>query len=314
MALTLKQWRTHIDQVVSDEGQWVGLLNEDGAPFLEFPALVSMNAPKTRLAPASVEATVSVADGGRRVLEELVGDGLGRLDAVTRRLAPNDGPTRLLCVVRPGERRVFTVTHSVVEGGVVPSTMTVHGVDLLDGLAWWPCPSIPRVWLKHDVMEWHPGKGGGTYVHKSIPTEFVEWITDASGVPYKTKRRMAQVEMGREADGYTKKGPARTVVRTLIQDSFDAVNRLFGWGVPHAVVDFEQSVDESPEVLIRGDDSSVWDTVSDPALQSGVNVMVDLWWPGDAPVVVRVSEPWAGSVRTAAKTWDVPMQVVRVTY
>lgn len=314
MALTFSQWRAHIDQVVADEGQWVGLLDEDGAPLLEFPALVSLNAPKTRLAPASVEATVSVADGGRRVLGELVGDGLGRLDAVTRRLAPNDGPTRFLCVVRPGERLVFTVTHSVVEGGVVPSTLTVHGVDLLDGLAWWPCPSIPRVWLKHDVMEWHPAEGGGSYVHKEVPTEFVEWSTDASGVPYREKRRMAQVEMGREALGYTKKGRAREVIRVLVQDSFDAVNRLFGWGVPHAVVDFEQSPDESPEVLIRGDDSSVWDTVSDPALQAGVNVEVGLWWPGDEPVTVRVSEPWADDLVVESRSWGVPMQVVRVTY
>lgn len=283
----------HIERVVADEGQWVGILNQDGWPILEMPAQVQMTAPQTRLDPASAEAIVSVAGGtGNRVLDELVADGLGRTD-VSGRLVPASGGTRFLCVVRPGKRLVYTITHCVVSGKGAPSTLAVHGVDLLEGLAWWPCPSIPRLWMNRTA-------------------DFRDWAGDESGVVYSTPRSMVQVEMAVKADGYTLNGPARTVIRRVIQDSFDAVNGLMQWGTPHAVVDYTPGADETPEVMIRTDDSPVWDTISDPALQAGVNVSVDLWWPGDDPVTVRTSIPGADKEKTGSRSWEYPMQIVRV--
>lgn len=286
--MDMMQWRAHIDQVVGDEGQWVGILDEDGWPILDLPAVVSITAEETRLTPGSAEVVVSVANGaGRRVLDELVADGLGAIDA-EKRLVPASGPTRILCLVRPGERRVFTVTHAVVAGGLAPSTLTIHGVDLLDSLAWWPCPSVPLEWTN---------------------ARFSTWTTDASGATYAWPRRLAPVEFATTADGYTVRGPARDTLRRLVQDSFDAVNMLMGWQDPHAVVDFAGGTDTSPEVILRVPDEPVLDTIADTARIAGISIDVDLWWPGDPPATIRTPDRKS----TVATTWPHPMQIVRIT-
>lgn len=284
--MELAQWRKHIDQAVHDDGQWVGLLDEDGYPMMDFPAIVTVTAPKARSESSSVEIVVDVnAGGGRRLLDELVADGIGDTDA-EKRLVPASGSTRLVCIVRPGGRLVYTVTHSVVEGRAAPSLLRINGVDLLDGLSWWPAPSVPRTWAE---------------------AEFRTMTTDASGAEYATPRDLAQVEFAQVADGYTVKDHAVTAIRKVIQDSFDATNQLMGWDDPHAVVDYSGGEDNSPELLIRTDDSSIWDTVAEPAMQSGVTLAVGLWWPGDIPVTVRDGDS------TTRREWDYPIQVVRVS-
>lgn len=282
--MDLTNWRKHIDQVVKDEGQWVGLLDENLLPILDFPPVVSLTAPKTRHQASSCEVVVDVTDGGgRKLMAELVGDGLGQLDE-EKRLTPNDGPTRFVCVVRDGERVAYTVTHSVVEGAASPTTLTVHGVDLLDGLAWWPCPS--------STSEWRSAK-------------FQVWSQDASWIRYAKPRELARVKFIGTAIETTKRGKARDLIRNTIQDSFDAVNGLMGWSDPHAFVDFDGGVDTSPQTGIRLDDSSVWDTLGQTAAQTGVEIEVDVWWPGDVPVTVR------GGTR---RSWPYPVQIVRVTH
>lgn len=286
--MDLAQWRRHIDAVVRDEGQWVGILDEEGMPILDVPSIIRVTAPEARLATSSVEVAVSVHDGaGLRLMEELIADGLGRVDA-EKRLIPASGPARLLCVVRPGERLVYTVTHSVASGGLSPSEVTIHGVDLVDSLAWWPCPSIPATWAAAD---------------------FAAWTTDASGTQYRWPRRLALVEFATAADGYTVKGPARDTIRHLIQDSFDAVNTAMGWDTPHAVVDFSGGTDTSPETIIRTDDSPIFDTIAEPAKQAGIAIEVDLWWPGDPAITIRTTD----RTTTEATTWPYPIQIVRVT-
>lgn len=284
--MDLGKWRKHIDAVVADEGQWLGILDENGLPLYELGQLVSVSFPEQRLSASSIEITVRVSPGDR-VVNDLIGEGLGVMDGEGR-LVPAAGPTRLICLVRGGERRVATVTHTVVSGGLAPTLVTVHGVDLLDGLAWWPCPSIPA--------QWQAGK-------------FTTWEQDAAGEPYATPRQLAQVPLGTRADGYTKKGPARKILRELVQDSFDAANTLMGWSDPHAFVEFDTTEDTSPETLVRVNDDPIWGTISEPARTAGLGVEVRLWWPGDTPIRVRTTREPA---QFALLEWDHPVQIVRI--
>lgn len=289
--MELSQWRDHIAVVVRDEGQWLGVLDEDGLPLYELGGVVSVSFPEQRLSASSVEVVLAVAPGDR-VMDDLVGEGLGMQDAEGR-LVPAAGATRLLCLVREGERRVATVTHSVADGTGGPSTLTVHAIDLIDGLSWWPCPSIPLEWVN---------------------TSWSEWSTDAAGVPYEQPRTLAQVPFATKAFRYTMDGKAVTVVRDLVQDSFDAVNELYGWvDDPHAVVEYTDEPDTSKRVLVRVNDDPVMDTVGEACRSAGVDVEVRLWWPGDPAVRVRTARADGDSpARFEERVWPHPVQVVRV--
>ncbi|GAB3946712.1 hypothetical protein [Corynebacterium tapiri] len=286
--MDFEAWRKHIDQVVADDGQWLGVLDEDGWPLMDLPLASSVKASEVKLGPGSLEVTVPLRGGiGGRVARDLVADDVLAEDGAGR-LVPSNGPTRLVCVARGGERRAYLISHVHVEGGDPPKTVTIYGADFLEGLAWWPCPSIP--------LDWQQAK-------------FATWDTDASGEKYAKPRQLAQLKFADQADGYTKKGPARTVIRDLIQDSFDAVNPMKGWqDDDHAVVDYSGGVDTSRQVLIRTDDSYVWDTVSAPAKNAGVGIQVDLWWPGDGEVTVRTQDRQS----TQKMSWSYPIQIVRV--
>lgn len=284
MALTLAEWRTHIDQVVADEGQWLGIADENGYPIYELAGTGTF--PSSFLTAESAEVTVNVAPGDR-VVDDLVGEQLGVTDAEGR-LVPASGPTRLLVWVREGERLAATVTHTVASGGLSPTMLTIHAVDLLDGLAWWPCPSIPFEWER---------------------AEFKQWVTDESGTSYATPRQLARVHLTTKLDGYTVAKRARTAVRVLVQDSFDAVNTLLGWSDPHAVVAFDGGEDATPDVLIRVNDDPVLDTVQETCRQAGLSLRVGLWWPGDDPVAVRADHDGEA---TRSMSWPHPVQVVRV--
>lgn len=286
--MDFQNWKKHIDHVIGDEGQWLGVLDEEGWPVLSLPLATTVKASEVKLGPGSLEVQVPLSGAvGARVAGELIADGLLSVDA-SGRLEPAKGLARFVCVARSGERRVYMVTHVVVEGVDSPTVATIHGVDLLDGLAWWPCPSIPVDWQQ---------------------ATFTSWDRDASGEKYAKARQLSQLKFADKADGYTKKGPARTVIRDLIQDSFDAVNALYGWrNNPHAVVDYSGGADTSAQVVIRTDDSTVWDTVSEAAKNAGVSIQVDLWWPGDGEVVCRSADRRG----TRRLQWLNPKQIVRV--
>lgn len=281
--MELKDWRKHIDQVVADEGEWVGVADENGYPIYELAC--THDFPRSHLTPESVECTVNVHPGDR-ILDDLVGEKLGHTDKEGR-LAPASGPTRLLVLEREGTRQAATITHTIATGGLSPTTLTVHGVDLLDGLAWWPCPSVPFVWTKD---KWTTQK------------------TDESGVTYTTARQLAQVQLTTKLDGYTIDNTALTAVRIAIQDAFDAVNTLMGWKDPHAVVAFGGS-DPTPRALIRVNDDPVLDTIQETARLAGLSIQVGLWWPGDDPVHVRADHDGHS---TKPMTWAHPVQVVKV--
>lgn len=280
------EYRKHIDYVVSTHGQWVGVCDEEGWPLVEVPPAAVVSAPELRGDVSAVEVTVPV-DPAHPLVREFIGDGLG--EARGGRLELRGAATRLLVVVREGARWAYQCTVAVASGSGGPHELVIRGVDLVDGLSTWPCPSIPGEWSR---------------------ASFSEWRTDASGVEYEKPRELARVEFATAVDGYTVDAPAATAVRTVVQDSLDAVNTLCGWSDdPHMVVDFPDVVDESPRLLVRTDDSSVWDTVAAPAQSAGLTVRVVLWWPGDDPVRVRLGrDPLVFSTRS----FDRPMQVVRV--
>lgn len=284
--MDLSQWRKHIDRVVQDEGQWVGIADENGYPIYELVGKI--NFPESHLQAASAEITVNV-EPGDRILDDLVGDSLGQMDAAGR-LVPANGPARLLVLVRPGERRAAIVTHVVVTGQATPSQLTVHGVDLLDSLASWPCPSINlEGW---EMAKWQQRK------------------TDASGVRYGKMREMAQLQFATKLYRYAKRGTARDVLRVIVQDSFDSVNKLYGWqDSPHAVVAFGGAKDTSGEVALRISDDSIWETIAETARAAGLTIDVELWWPGDPAIQVRADHD---GKTTKAKTFTHPVQVVRI--
>ncbi|HAT1360257.1 MULTISPECIES: hypothetical protein [Corynebacterium] len=286
--MDFKSWRKHIDQVVEDEGYWVGLADENGYPLLDIPPFESLTLPRTRLATSEFEFLVH-APAGSPINDDLVADGIGVQDQEGR-LIPAKGPTRMLIVVTPGNPRLsYFVNISSLSGISAPDQLTVKGVDGLDCLAFWPGVSIP------------------VEVEKAT---FSDWSTDASGIQYEKTRRLARVPLATVADGYTLYGKARTVIRRFIQDSFDAVNALMGWtGDEHAVVDFGGGPDTTSEIYLRTSDDYVWDTIAGPAKNSGLYVHVDLWWPGDPAVTVRKDR---ASGETVSKTWERPMLIVRV--
>lgn len=296
--MSITQWRRHIDQVVNDEGQWIGLADENGYPFMDLPMPVSISAAELKLSSATAELVAPVTPGDA-LMTELADGELGTQDSEGR-LKANPGPARFLVVCRPNARLYYKITHVVLEGTSAPSTMTIHGEDLLSDLAFWPAPSIPVAWTE---------------------SSFQTWLSDASGIDYTTPRDLALIEMATAADGYTLRGPARDIIRTIIQDSFDAANTLMGWE-PHAVVDHSDDPIPSPERLIRVTDDYILDTVSDPAVDSGVSIQVDMWWPGDPPITRRAGKPQeytAGTDNVPVEypaepiEFDYPVQVVRVT-
>lgn len=280
-------YKRHIDHVVATHGQWVGLCDEEGWPIADITPVVALSAPEIRGDTASVEATVAV-EPSSPLVAELIGDGLSApLEDGQLTLAGEKA--RLLVVQRPDRRVAYTVTHTVAAGVSGPSQLTIHGVDLIEGLTMWPCPSIPAEWGR---------------------AKFSEWDTDASGQKYATSRELARVEFGTAVDGYTVRGPAVTVVRTLIQDSLDAVNDLMGWRErPHMVVHWPDEVDESDELLIRTSDDTVWETIAAPAHAAGLTIHVDLWWPGDGDFRFRAFRDPDIFVEASA---DFPIQLVTV--
>ncbi|OFQ34014.1 hypothetical protein HMPREF2943_03100 [Corynebacterium sp. HMSC072D12] len=278
--------RKRIDYTVSTREQWVGICNEDGWPIMDITAIANVSASETRGETASCEVAVEVPEGSR-LIDELVGSDTGINK--TGELEIAGAAARLLVVQRAGMRMAYTITHTVATGKTAPTQLTIHGVDLIESLAAWPCPTIPLQWQN---------------------ASFTQWTTDASGQEYTTTRELARVEMGTAADGYTVDGPAAATVRTLIQDSLDAVNTAMGWAdSPHMVVDFPMGEDTSPRLVIRTNDDTIWETIAAPAHSAGLTISVDLWWPGDTPLRRRASRDPA----TYAE-WSptVPIQLVTV--
>lgn len=281
-------WRKTIDHTVADHGQWVGLCDGWGKPLIELP-FQSLTAPSSRLSVSTLALTMD-ARGGSHVpvhpaVELMIADGLGQFSD-TGELVVKDHIVDMVAIQRPSMRRGYVTSYPAVSGaGQAPTQLKVTGTDLKDRLAVWPCPSIPRTWMPN-------------------------WELRAGDVvTYDTPRTMASIDMALVADGYTVTGPAELTIKHLVQDSFDAVNTQNGWGnTPHLVVDMTPTGRHSETIHIQTDDRMLLETIVAPAQMAGVNITVDLWWPGDPPVLTRTPD----TLSTTLTTWDRAIGVVKI--
>lgn len=283
-----ESWRATIDAHIRDRGVWVGLLNEDWEPIATISPR-DFNETYTRLAAPEVSFDhVGFVDGRlSTIVDELIAPDLGRFDERGVFKASNV-VGRSVCVQRAGtrDRQAYFIPYADASGSSAPETVHVEAAGLLSLLDATPCPSIPVSW-----------RGG-----------FSVQTGDAAG-QYATPREYSLVEFATRADGYTVVAPAEAAIRTVVQDSLDALQRHFGWERPHMVVDFAPTGRVSPEAAIRVEDDFILPTVAETARTAGVNISADLWWPGDEPVTVRVKHDSPEVVQLA---WQHPIAVVRV--
>lgn len=279
-------WQKHVAQVVADEGRWVGLGTGDGVPLMRLP-LETLNARRRVQDTGDGELMMpTIGSYGQThlaVQEELAAP----VDDGTGRLIPQTEPGMVI-VADQGGKRGYPTTHPDGDAHPeAPRSLRVPYEDMVGLLASWPCPSIPMTWKANSTSTW----------------------TEDAGTSYDTPRRYAAVEMATKADGFTVVGEAIATIRDVIQDSLDAVNTLKGWvGDEHLVVDYATFTPTDKTVSIRTDDRMVLETVQPWAQDAGIDLSVDLWWPGDDPVTVRLDR----SGDTETRSWDRPIGVVRV--
>ncbi len=287
--MTWEAWRKSIDAHVRDRGVWVGLLDENWEPVATL-APRDLNEKHLRLSAPEVSFDHEGSVGGRPsiMVNELIAPDLGQFDEQGRFEASNV-IGRSVCVKRPGPRgrQAYFIPYVDASGASAPESVHVEGAGLLSLLDATPCPSVPESWR------------GGFSVRDA----------NAAGA-YKTPREYSLVELASRADGYTVVAPAELAIRTVVQDSLDALQRHMGWVNPHMVVDYALTGRESPESAIRVEDDFILSTVAETARTAGVGISADLWWPGDDPVVVRVSPQ--DKELTELRVWDHPIAVIRV--
>ena len=266
-----KQHKAHREQVVEDRGQWLGLLDEDFIPIggLDLPPLTDMDWPQTRGEIDSVEMTLPVRTPAGRlhpVVSELVAENLGRVDAVGK-LVPVTGPARLIRRERAGGRPLsMRVTHTVASGDArSPHTLAIYGISLLGYLDLLPCPSNPVTWVNKFTRFTRDWVG---------PTNVAE--------TFDQPRDLAEMTMITVADGATVSGDSDVVIHRLIRDSVQAAHRVAGRASDpvYAVVLEERRAPARP-MMLRPTDQTIWQEVAEDAMNAGVSIRADLWWPGD---------------------------------
>lgn len=268
-----QSWQKHVKTAVADNGTWIGLADQNWAPVMDMPPVVELSAQSLRLAPADLELSTVVRDGGAisPLVNHLIADGLGKVDE-RGALEVTNQPARNIIIQRGDHttRQAYFITDTVAVGDEeAPYLLKIQGQDLLGMLDATPCPSIPRTWGQ---------------------TPLSTWTEDAGGA-YTKPREYGAVELADSADGFTVEGAAVPVIRELIQDSIDAVVKQMGWQTPHIVVDMGWAgAGGGKRTVIRVADRSVWETIAEPARVAGVNIRAYVWWPGDPVVLVRPSK------------------------
>lgn len=274
MEFNWENHKKHRDQVIADQGQWLGLLDENATPMMDLPPVMEMRMPEATNDPASgmVKLRVQSASGiVHPVIHQLIADGLGKTDDVGR-LVPLSEATRFIAIERAGSRRVFRVDFAVAEGGAgAPSVLAVHGTDMLKTLARFPAMSGPPTW----TGKW---------------TRFTrDWAGPENvGVQFDKPRDLQDIKMVTVADGATEQGAAEPLIRKIISDSLAATWRAIGredlLADPPVQVDPNPSGRKSKNILIRPTDRSMWEELAPLAAAAGVSISAAMWWPTDAPI------------------------------
>lgn len=265
--------KLHRQLVAADKGAWIGLLDGEGTPIVDLPSPLSFTAPENRNGPAEAEVTIpTVSRSGvpHPVLAELIAANFGKQTAEGDFIPAFDS-TRFVRVETETDFITFNVQFTETSEGVAaPETVKIAALQAADILGGWPCPSYPASWVPD-----------------------FELRDRDYAVDFKTPRMLGDVKFANQADGFTVRGPAESVIRRVIKDSLDTVNTKMGWADdPHALVDPTPSGMESPEIYIRPTDGYVWETIAGPAAAAGVTVSAELWLPGDpVPMGLHLSKP-----------------------
>lgn len=279
-------WQATAKAHIADSGVWFGLLNEDWEPIATISPR-DVNEVYTRLTSPELSFDVDVPENGVSVaVDELIAPDLGTFDESGRFEAANI-VGRSVCVQRGDDRQAYFIPYVDASGKRSPETVHVEASGLLSLLEATPCPSIPESWRGDFSVQ--SGDAAGKYV---------------------TPREYSLVEFATRADGYTVTGPAEFAIRTVIQDSLDAVQKHMGWEEPHMVVDYAPTGRKSPEAAIRVEDDFILPTVAETARTAGVNISASLWWPGDSAVTARISP--LDKEDTEGRTWGHPIAVIHV--
>lgn len=275
MTFNWVEHKKHREQVIRDNGQWVGLLDSDGVPICDLGPIIELHAPETRHEPSALSLTMTVRSPKGIVhpaVTHLVADEIGVDDEGALEFVLDE--TLFVAIERAGDgpdcRRVFKVAGATPRGDVDgPVTMHIEGMDVLDMLAALPCPSIPSSWTGVWIMSDRDWAG-----------------------PWSRPREIQDIKCASVADGFTVAGPADVTVRGLIQRSLDAAFRAIGVADdPPIVVESGQADPNSPFVIFRPTDGYLWETISGPALAAGVNVTARMWLPGDSWGPVGLVKP-----------------------
>lgn len=249
----------HRQHLIKTTGQWAGLLNEDGEPLHDLPPVIDIQGDTTRTDLSELTITLQVKSPTgtiHPIVNDIIADQLGKTDNQAR-LQPAAQPTRFICFERPGLRRTYKIMFCVAHGTHTPSTITIHAVTILDLLNGLPAWSNPR----------------------SIDGEF-KHINQDFATMWKTPRNVAGFTLATKADGYTVHGPATTAIKRIIDESMNTTMKLTGHKDPPIVCTIAPGP-SSPDVFIRPEDDSVWDTVVPIATAAGVEIGATLWFPGD---------------------------------
>lgn len=207
--------RNHRQQIIEDHGQWVGLADEDGVPFLDLPQLIEMDWPEPRGTIADVSATINVRTPSGRlhpVVRELIAENLGTVDHLAQ-LIPMDGPSRHLVLERPGmRRRAMRIAYCEADSDAyAPHVMEIMGSDLRVYMQMLAAPSHPLSWTN----EW---------------TRFTrDWVGPEDILELFDKPRdLSDIKMFTVADGASIDGPVDEVIYRLISESLAAIYQKVG--------------------------------------------------------------------------------------
>lgn len=259
------QFAAHRAAIVRSEGQYLGLLDENGYPICDLPHPSEMQAPRERNAISSLQLTfpVSTATGGvHPAARALVDDTIGLEPSGAIRPTPK---TRFVLVDRPGSSWCYRVAQRSATG---PSdklqVITLHGIDVLSYLQQLPCPTQPQKWKS-------------TTFH----TFEKDWLaaTDQTA-RFKRPRDIAEVDFYSSylADQVIYDRADRAIGQ-VIRESVQAVTKAVGATPSPFSVTVTETGADADMLLIKPDDGFIWDTVAPRATAAGVDITATMKLP-----------------------------------
>lgn len=268
MGINWDEHRKHRQQVIETHGRWVGLCDENCEPLMDFPPVVSMTAPESRLNLEDFEAVTTTRTSSGEIhpiVDELIASpkavGMQQVDT---------GPSRWVVVETEGKRLAYKVVNPTLTlYDQEPVTLHIRASDALSRLQFFPGMSWPGTW-------------------KPVWRTFTrDWVgPERAAVMFKQPRELADMKMATAADGWVLSGPAEATIRKFITECLNAAFRIAQ--VPssdrYIQVDPNASGVKSPDLLMRPQDGTLWEEIEQVCLMSGVVVSTSLWWPGDTPV------------------------------